>query len=168
MGRIPNFALLPDVIDSVSVPVIAAGGISDVRGIAASLAFGAVGVWMGTAFLVAEECNIPGEHKSQILEGRLEDFRSDRIYSGSPMRGFRKATIKAWEDSGLEPLANPYQKVLMDDFNAAAAAASRWDLHSNPSGVGGGLLTEARPARAIVAELVNRASESISRLAASI
>lgn len=168
VGRVPNFALLPDVIDSVPVPVIAAGGISDGRGIAASLAFGAVGVWMGTAFLVAEECNIPAEHKSQILEGRLEDFRSDRIYSGSPMRGFRNATIKAWEDSGLEPLANPYQKVLMDDFNAAAAAAGRWDLHSNPSGVGGGLLTKARPAREIVDDLVRGASESISRLAGSI
>jgi hypothetical protein len=83
------------------------------------------------------------------------------------MRGFRKATIKAWEDSGLEPLANPYQKVLMDDFNAAAAAASRWDCTAILV-AGGGLLTEARPARAIVAELVNRASESILRLAASI
>ncbi|AJG22145.1 hypothetical protein [Cupriavidus basilensis] len=56
----------------------------------------------------------------------------------------------------------------MDDFNAAAAAAGRWDLHSNPSGVGGGLLTKAKPAREIVAHLVKSASESISRLAGSI
>lgn len=164
VGRVGTFALLPQMIDSVPLPVLAAGGISDGRGLAASLAFGAAGVWVGTAFLVANECGIADVQKQQIIDARSEDFTSNRIFSGSPMRAFRNALIRAWEELGLETLPSPWQKVLMDDFNAAAAAAGRWDLHSNPAGEGAGSLRSIRPAAEIMRSMVGEAVDVLERL----
>jgi len=164
VGRIGTLTLLPQVVDAVGIPVLAAGGISDGRGLAASLALGATAAWIGTAFLLATECAIPEAHKQQILAGRSEDFPVNSIFSGLPMRAYRNALIYAWEAAGLPLLPAPYQKVLMDDFNAAAAAAGRWDLHSNPAGEGAGLLTAIRPAAEIVSDMVDGARRALSRL----
>lgn len=154
-GKIATLPLIPQVVDAVGpVPVIAGGGIGDGRGIAAALSLGAVGVWMGTAFLVSQECAIPEPFKQQLINGRSEDFEIARVYSGKTMRGYRNEAIKAWEKSGLEPLPMPYQKILMDDFNEAAAAAGRWELHSNPAGQIAGMLKQVKPARQIMDELV--------------
>jgi len=164
IGRVGTFSLLPQVVDAVRVPVLAAGGIVDGRGIAASLALGAAAVWVGTAFLVAAECAIPDVHKLQIVGGRSEDFPANTIFSGLPMRAFRNALIRAWEEWDLPTLPAPFQKVLIDDFNAAAAAAGRWELHSNPAGEGSGLLIAIRPAADIFRDMVEGAEEALSRL----
>ncbi|MBI4190625.1 MAG: nitronate monooxygenase [Betaproteobacteria bacterium] len=154
-GKIANFPLIPQVVDAVKpIPVVAAGGISDGRGIAAALALGATGVWVGTAFLVADECQIANAMKDQIVKGRSQDFEIQRFYTGKTMRCFKNAVVEAWNKSGLEPLPMPYQKILMDDWNEAVAKAGRWDLHSNPAGQGAGMLTKRKPARQIMDELV--------------
>ena len=166
-GRIANFALIPQVVDAVSpVPVIAAGAISDGRGIAAALTLGAVGVWIGTAFLVADECQIADAMKDQIINGRAQDFDIQRIYTGKTMRCYRNALVEAWDKSGLEPLPMPYQKILADDFNESVAKAGRWDLHSNPAGQGAGMLKARKPARQIFEEFVEgtlRALKDVQR-----
>jgi len=154
-GKIANFALIPQVVDAVSpVPVVAAGAIADGRGIAAALTLGAVGVWVGTAFLVANECEIADAMKEQIINGRAQDFDIQRIYTGKTMRCYRNALVEAWNKSALEPLPMPYQKILLDDFNESAAKAGRWDLHSNPAGQGAGMLSERKPAKRIFEDLV--------------
>ncbi len=164
-GKIATFPLLPQVVDAARpIPVVAAGGIADGRGVAAALALGAVGVWVGTAFLVAEECALPEESKEQILKGRSEDFEVRRVYTGKTARGYKNAVIEAWDRAGLDPLPMPFQKVLMDDFNEAAAQAGRWDLVSNPGGQIAGLLSERRPAARIMADLVEGAIETIELL----
>ncbi len=154
-GKIANFALLPQVVDAVSpVPVVAAGAIADGRGVAAALSLGAVGAWVGTAFLVSDECAIDDAMKEQIIRGRAQDFDIQRIYTGKTMRCYRNALVEAWGKSGLEPLPMPYQKILFDDFNESAAAAGKWALHSNPAGQGAGLLKSRKPATQIFEELV--------------
>jgi nitronate monooxygenase len=164
-GRIASFPLIPQVVDAVRpVPVVAAGGIADGRGVAAALSLGAAGVWIGTAFLVAEECAIPAQSREQILRGRSEDFEVRRVYTGKTMRSFKNVVIDAWDRAGLPPLPMPFQKVLMDDFNEAAARAGRWDLVSNPAGQVAGLVRERKPAARIVAELVEGAIEAVERL----
>jgi len=154
-GSIANFPLIPQVVDAAKpIPVVAGGGIADGRGVAAALALGAIGAWIGTAFLVSEECAIPELSKDQILRGSSEDFSISRVYTGKTMRTYKNEVIEAWSKAGLQPLPMPYQKILMDDFNEAAAAAGRWDLRSNPGGQIAGLLHARRPARVIFDEIV--------------
>ena len=154
-GHIANFPLIPQVIDAVKpLPVLAAGGITDGRGVAAALAMGCIGVWVGTAFLVADECAIADEMKDQLVGCRSEDMIVQRFNTGKTQRCFRNAIMQAWEKSGLPPLPFPHQQVLMVDVNEAAAAVGRWDLHSNPGGQGAGLIRARRPAADIVNELV--------------
>jgi len=163
-GRIANFPLIPQVVDAVApTPVLAAGGIADGRGIAAALALGAIGVWVGTAFLVAEESAIGDAKQKAILDGRSQDFEIRRVYTGKTMRGAKTPIIDAWDRSGLEPLPMPYQKIMMDDFNEAAVRAGREDLISNPAGQIGGMLHARKPARRIVDELVLGAIDAVGR-----
>jgi NAD(P)H-dependent flavin oxidoreductase YrpB (nitropropane dioxygenase family) len=153
-GTVANFALIPQVVDALApLPVLGAGAISDRRGVAAALALGAQGVWVGTAFLFAEEADLPDTHRRQLEAARSEDLVVSRAYTGKPARTFRNAVMQAWSESGLDPLPTPYQWVLMDDFVAAAEAAGRQELVNLPGGQGAGMLDRRRPAREIVAEL---------------
>jgi len=168
-GKIATFPLIPQVVDAVRpVPVLAGGGIGDGRGVAAALSLGALGVWVGTAFLVSRECAIPEASKQQLINGSSSEFEIARVYSGKTMRGYRNEIIKAWEKSGLDPLPMPYQKIMMDDLNEAAAAAGRWDLHSNPAGQIAGMLKACRPAQEIMDDLVEGAITTLGNLQASI
>jgi len=165
-GRIANFALIPQVVEAAApTPVIAAGGIGDGRGVAASLSLGAVGVWVGTAFLLAEESGWNPIHREEIQRGQSEDFVVTRAYTGKTARDFRNEVIDRWEERGLEPLPMPLQGALMEPFVSAAEAAGRYDLVNNPSGQIAGMLDEVKPAREIVQELVAGARATIERLA---
>jgi len=164
-GTVGTMVVVPEVVDAVApVPVLAAGGIVDGRGIAAALALGAQGVWMGTAFLMSEESRIHAEHKRQIAAARSEEFVVTRAYTGKTARDVRNPFIDKWERSGLRALPMPLQWVLLREFRAAAEAAQRHDLINNPAGQGGGRLTEIRPAREIMARLVEEAEETLSCL----
>ena len=125
--------------------------------VAAALALGAHGVWIGTAFLVAEEGQTHAANKRQILEGRSQDFEVNRYYTGKPSRMFTNAMLEAWQGSGLEPLPMPFQRVLTDDFNASVAAAGREELHANPAGQIAGMVRTVRPAAEIFDDLVRGA-----------
>src|SRR5678809_1056301 len=85
-GRIAGMALIPQVVDAVTIPVIAAGSIVDGRGLAAALALGAQGVWMGTRFIASTEAHAGGLYKERVLKLGSADTRITRCYSGKPMR----------------------------------------------------------------------------------
>jgi nitronate monooxygenase len=161
-GRIANFPLIPQVVDAVHpTPVVTAGGIADGRGLAAALSLGAVGVWCGTVFLASEESEIHADYKSQLLEGRTEDFVLDRYPSGKPSRHYRSEVIRRWEQSGLEALEMPLQGALNDQLRVAAETAERVDLMSVPGGQIAGMLTRdaLRPAARIVEAMVDQAAQ---------
>ncbi len=163
-GTVATLPLVPQVVDAVfPTPVVAAGGIADGRGLVASLALGAVGVWCGTAFLLAEESGVWQTHKEQILAATSEDFTVTRCYTGKTARDYRNPVIADWEDSDVEPLPMPLQWMLMDDFVAAADAAGRAELINNPCGQVAGMLRQIRPARQIVEEMVSGALEVYRR-----
>ena len=155
-GRIATMPLVPQIVDAISPkPVVAAGGIANGRGIAASLALGAEGAWLGTAFLAAKECGIYPSQQQSIIRGRSEDFQISRSFTGKTARQYQGPIVQAWAASGLEPLDMPLQGVLMSTFNQAAEKAQRYDLVFNPAGQGAGMVNEARPAADIMADLVD-------------
>ncbi|KGI06066.1 nitronate monooxygenase [Oenococcus oeni] len=86
IGRMTTMALVPQVVDAVDIPVIAAGGIGDGRGLAASIMLGAQGVQMGTRFLVAEECHIHPRYKESVLKAKDIDTLVTGKFAGHPAR----------------------------------------------------------------------------------
>ncbi len=168
-GRISTFPLLPAVVDAVApTPVVAAGGIADGRGLVAALALGAVGVWVGSAFLAANESGVPQGHWEQIAGGAAEDFTLSQAYTGKPSRGYRNLVKEAWERSALRPLPMPLQSVLMKPLVDAAIAAGRWDLVLNPAGQVAGSIKERRPARQILECMVTEAQAVLERLSGGV
>jgi nitronate monooxygenase len=162
-GRIGTMALVPQVVDAVApTPVVAAGGIGDGRGLAAALCLGAVGVWVGTAFLVSEEAHLDPDLKRRILEASEEDTRVTRIYTGKTARVINNPLLEEWERRGLPTLPFPYQGGFMAQFLAAARDAGRKELLMNAAGQVCGMLRQVRPAREIVEEMVAQAVEALS------
>lgn len=163
-GRIATLALVPQVIDAVApTPVIAAGGIADGRGLAAALAMGAIGVWCGTAFLVAQEANQPTMQKERVLAAGDEDTKITRLYSGKTMRNITNPLIEAYEASGIKALPMGIQGMLIQDLVYSARQAGREDLLMNAAGQASGLLTKIRPAADILHDMVEEAAEILGR-----
>lgn len=161
-GQIGTMALTPQMVDAVRVPVIAAGGIMDGRGIAAALALGASAAQLGTAFLTCEESGIVEVYKQAILAAREDQTRVTRAFSGRPARSIvnrfmnivegRDATSSSAADAATEAvLPFPLQAALARPLRAAAVQAGRSDLLSLFAGQGVRL---AR--RQSAAELVSR------------
>jgi NAD(P)H-dependent flavin oxidoreductase YrpB (nitropropane dioxygenase family) len=163
-GRVATLALVPQVVDAVApTPVVAAGGIADGRGIAAALALGAVGVWCGTAFLVAKEANQPLMQQQRIIAATEEDTRVTRLYSGKTMRNITNPLIEAWEASGIQALPMGLQGLLIQDLVYSVRKAGREDLLMNAAGQISGLLHEIRPAADILHDMVAGAADILAR-----
>jgi len=167
-GRIGTFALVPQVVDAVApTPVVAAGGVGDGRGVAAAIALGAQGVWVGTAFLATHEANVLPELKQRIVDANEEDTRVTRLYSGKTMRNINNPLIEYWEESGLQALPMGLQGVVSGRVTAAARVSGRPELTMNPAGQISGMLTRIRPAREVLEEMVEGAIRVLSELSSS-
>jgi nitronate monooxygenase len=108
-GQVATLPLVPAVVDAVApVPVIAAGGIGDARGVAAVLALGAQAAWLGTRFLLAQEMPIHQEYRRRLIDADETDTRwyADLYNVGwpdAPNRSLRNSTAEAWESAGRPP-----------------------------------------------------------------
>src|SRR5690242_1497762 len=122
------FALLPQVRDAVSVPVIAAGGIADARGIVAALALGASGVQLGTVFLPCEESGASRLHREALLGGSAGRTSLTRGFTGRLARGIHNRLMEALNQNGIEILPDPLQRALVRNLATAAEAAGRSEL----------------------------------------
>ncbi len=163
-GRVATMALIPQVVDAISpTPVVAAGGIADGRGLAAALALGAIGVWCGTAFLVADEANQPDTQKQRILAATDEDTRITKLYSGKTMRNITNPLIEAWEAANIPAMPMGLQGALTGDLLNSVRAAGRDDLMMNAAGQISGLLTKSRPAADILHDMVAQAADILAR-----
>jgi nitronate monooxygenase len=112
-AMIGTMALVPQIADAVSIPVIASGGLMDGRGIAAALVLGAAGAQMGTAFLMCDEAGIPECYKAAILAAREDGTRVTRAFSGRPARGIVNRFLAEMEASDpAQVLPFPLQNVL--------------------------------------------------------
>lgn len=99
-GSVPTTVLLPQVLDAVQIPVVAAGGFGDGRGLAAALAYGAVGIAMGTRFLLTQESPVPQTTKAAYLKARTDDILVTTRLDGIPQRMVRTPLMDRIEKSG--------------------------------------------------------------------
>ncbi|MCH8952410.1 MAG: nitronate monooxygenase [Proteobacteria bacterium] len=159
-----TMALVPQIVDAVGVPVIAAGGIADGRGIAAALALGAAGVQIGTAFLTTAEAGISAPHRAALLASDGSDTRPTRAFSGRPARGVVNrymAAMAAHEDDLPDfPLMN----TVTGPLRKASAGAGSPDFIALWSGQAVGLNREATAAE-LVETLVDETRAAMARLA---
>ncbi len=164
-GRVGTLALVPQVVDAVgAVPVLAAGGIVDGRGVAAALALGAQGVWMGTRFLGSEEANVSRFLQSTLLQLGEDDTERTRGWSGRPQRTMRNRFTRAWEEGSARPLHPAIQRITVRDIEESAEAAGNADLMRLSAGQGVGLVRQVSPAAAIVDTVVSEAVDAVLRL----
>lgn len=160
-----TMALLPAVVDAVRVPVLAAGGIMDGRGIVAALALGAGGVQLGTRFLLATESGAPPSYRRRLLAALETDTTVTAVYTGRPARGLRNAFIDAFEGAGVGPLGWPRMgAAALDIYRASQEADGEWTPLL--AGQGAGLVRREQPAAEIVRELVAEAAAVRAHLGA--
>jgi nitronate monooxygenase len=123
-----TFSLVPQTIDAVKIPVVAAGGIADARGIAAAFALGAEGVQMGTVFLSCEESGAHPLHRDALLSSRARHTALTRGFTGRLARGIDNELLQAMNKPGTEILPYPLQRALMRNLALPAQKAGRSDL----------------------------------------
>jgi NAD(P)H-dependent flavin oxidoreductase YrpB (nitropropane dioxygenase family) len=163
-GRIGSMALWPQAIDAAApTPVLAAGGIGDGRGVAAALAMGCVGVWVGTRFLASDEGGALDIHKEAILNADDEDTRRSTIYTGKTSRTTYNRFHDLWEESGLEPLRFPVQVVLASAIVDMLNRAGNTEYVGPFAGQVSGLIHEIKPAARIVEEMVEETADILTR-----
>jgi nitronate monooxygenase len=122
-----TMALVPQVVDAVKLPVVAAGGIGDARGIVAAFALGAEGVQMGTAFLACEESGANTLHREAILSGQAKTALT-RGFTGRLARGIKNRLLDALNQKDVEILHYPLQRALVRHLSIPAEKAGRPDL----------------------------------------
>ena len=124
---IGTFSLVPQVVDSVSVPVVAAGGVADARGVVAALALGAEGVQLGTAFLACEESGASSLQRQMLLRDAAQTALT-RGFTGRLGRGVRNQVLETLSVDGTPRLPYPLQRYLVRSLAAPAEAQARSEL----------------------------------------
>lgn len=135
-----TFALIPQVVDAVKVPIIAAGGVADGRGIAAALMLGAQGVQIGTAFLACNESAASNVHREQLFSANAKFTALTRAFSGRLARGIRNRFMEELQPHVEQLPMYPVQNWLTGQMKPAAIAQNRHDLMSLWSGQAAPLL----------------------------
>jgi nitronate monooxygenase len=135
-SQVGTLALVPQIVDAVNLPVFAAGGIMDGRGIVASLALGATGVQMGTAFLTCQDSGVNEFYKKMILASTEESTQITKVYSGKPVRGITNKFMQEMQDYENELLDYPVQHYLTQGIRKLAAEQCNSDYMSMWAGQG--------------------------------
>ena len=170
-GEVATMVLVPEVVDAVSpLPVLAAGGIGSGRQIAASLALGAEGVWIGSLWLTTEEAETHPVVKQKFLKASSSDTIRSRSLTGKPARQLRSAWTEAWEDpANPKPLPMPLQPRLVREAQARISRTA----HKSPGAaelanyfVGQivGSMNHVKSVRTVMQELVSEYVDTLDRL----
>src|SRR5262245_13363061 len=157
-GEIGTLALVPQVVDAVKIPVVAAGGIVDGRGVVAALALGAQGVVIGTRFIATPEATAARQYREALVRADQDETVRTRAYSGKPLRALKNPYIAKLE---AERQVKPFPEQLM--ISAQRNVMAYWNPEANPeatcfpAGQGVGAFREIKPAGEILREIVAQA-----------
>jgi NAD(P)H-dependent flavin oxidoreductase YrpB (nitropropane dioxygenase family) len=169
-GEIASMVLLPEVVDAVGdrVPVLAAGGIGSGRQIAAALALGAQGVWMGSAWLTTAEYTeglAASATQQALLAATSADTVRSRIYSGKPARLLKTRWTQAWAaPDAPEPLPMPLQNILVSEAHERIQRSADPEVVAMPVGQIVGRMNEIRPVADVMADLLAELDRTLDRL----
>jgi enoyl-[acyl-carrier protein] reductase II len=166
-GTVATLPLVPLIVDAVKVPVVAAGGIFDGRGLVAALALGAQGIWMGTRFIASTEARAHRDFKDRIVAIDETGTVVTRCYSGKTMRAIRTRYTDEWERRADELQTFPMQaaRATQDGvWNIGVGTEGAFDVERDcmPTGQSAGGIARVQPCRDIIAGVVAQA-ESILR-----
>jgi enoyl-[acyl-carrier protein] reductase II len=177
-GLVGTMPLVAQAVEAVNIPVIAAGGLYDGRGLAASLALGACGVWMGTRFIASEEAHAAQSYKDTVVGASDIDTTRTRCYSGKPMRCRTNEYIKDWEARPEDIQSFPGQAILSTQTGVIGGIGGIVDeakLDADKScfamGQSAGGVQEVLPVADIVDNIMREAEaaiEGMTRLRASV
>ena len=164
VGEITTMALVPQVVDAVSIPVIAAGGIADGRQIAAAFMLGAVGVQVGTRFLVAEECTISQEYKNKVLKARDIDTVVTGKRLGHPVRSLKNTFTREYAKAEYDKSSVSDEELEKMGAGVLRMAARGGDVSHGCvlAGQVAGMIKKEQPAREIIEEMFTQAEEVLN------
>ncbi len=157
VGTVATLPLVPQIVDAVKVPVVAAGGIGDARGFLAALALGASGVQLGTRLIATPESEISERVKRRILEARETDTVVTSLLTGKPVRALATPAIKAYEDARAAGAPLETQEALREQFRSQSGHGD----YSAAAGQVAGMIHDIVP----VAEIFQRILSGASALA---
>ncbi len=164
IGENTTMCLVPQVVDAVNIPVIAAGGIADGRGIAASFMLGAEGVQVGTRFLACEECKIHPTYKELVIDAKDTDSVVTGRYTGHPCRNvktkFAKRLATGEKDGTLTP--DEFEQLTVGALRKAVQDGNL-DEGSFLCGAIAGMVNEVKPAKDIVEEMFAQAEKLLNK-----
>ncbi|MDO4945416.1 MAG: enoyl-[acyl-carrier-protein] reductase FabK [Ruminococcus sp.] len=164
IGENTTMCLVPQVVDAVDIPVIAAGGIADGRGIAASFMLGAEGVQVGTRFLAAEECQIHPTYKELVVKAKDTDSVVTGRTTGHPCRNvktkFSKMLASGEKDGSLTP--EKFEEITLGSLRKAVQDGNL-DEGSFLCGAIAGMVTKIEPAKDMIEEMFKQAEELLSK-----
>jgi enoyl-[acyl-carrier protein] reductase II len=169
-GLIGTLPLVSQAVEAVKIPVVAAGGLYDGRGLAAALALGAQGVWMGTRFIASSEAHAGDLYRQTIVDAADEDTVRTRCYSGKPMRVKKNPYVENWEGRPGDIQSFPAQAVTSLRNGVMGGIGGQIEgLDPDKScfamGQSAGGVREVLPAGEIVARIMSEAHAVIGRLA---
>lgn len=157
IGELTTMALVPQIVDAVAIPVLAAGGIADGRGVAAALMLGAQGVQVGTRFLAAEECQIHQNYKELVLKAKDTDSAVTGRGTGHPVRQIRsKFTRRVLELESREADPEEFEALTVGSLKKAVVNGNV-DEGSFMAGQIAGMVSKIQPAQEIVDEMFGEA-----------
>ena len=157
VGEMTTMALVPQVCDAVSIPVIAAGGIADGRGFAAAVMLGACGVQIGTRFLAAEECSIAEEYKERVLKAKDTSTVVTGRRLGHPVRSLKSAFSRAYAKAEYTDISDEALEAMAVGTLRAAVVDGDPKKGCFLAGQISGLVNKEQPAAEIIAEIMTQA-----------
>lgn len=165
-GSVATFPLVPQVVDAVKVPVIAAGGIGDARGFLAALALGACGIQMGTRFIASTECICHQKIKQKILEATEEDTKVTGIFTGKPVRALFNPFIEDWleQERRQTMTKKEFQEWGVGRYRAAVIEGD-WEGGTIACGQICGMIATVEPVKDIIEGIMKDAERIYNSLA---
>jgi enoyl-[acyl-carrier protein] reductase II len=166
-GEIGALALIPQVVDAVNVPVIAAGGMADGRGLVAALALGAEGAIFGTRLIATPEAQAAPGYRDAIVRANEADTMRTRAYTGKTARAIKTPYAEEWEKRSDEIQGFPQQAMtsVQNQVMDYPGVTESFDVERTfmPAGQGAGMIHEIKPAAEVVRDIVREAEAVIDK-----